>query len=88
MKARRLQLGVARPLVPPPHPGPPPAPPADELRRLYLDEGMPSEMIARHYRAWPLLCGGGPSHPCERPLRGSRWSPVELTEAPRNRCAA
>ncbi len=41
---------MARPLVPPPHPGPPPAPPADELRRLYLDQGLPSERIARHYR--------------------------------------
>ncbi|MGI8680783.1 MAG: hypothetical protein ACR2JO_01345 [Mycobacteriales bacterium] len=50
VKARRLQLGVARPLVPPPHPGPPPAPPADELRLLYLDQGMPTERIARHYR--------------------------------------
>ena len=51
VKDRRLQLGVARPVVPPPHPGPPPAPPAEELRRLYLDEGLPSERIARHYRA-------------------------------------
>ncbi len=46
----RRQLGAARRVVPPPHPGPPPAPPAEELRRLYLDEGLPRERIARHCR--------------------------------------
>jgi len=51
--ARRRQLGVRRPPVPPPHPGPPPTPPADVLRRLYLDEHLPTAAIGKLYRISP-----------------------------------
>ncbi len=47
---RRRQLGVIRPQVPPPHPPPPPPPPPDELRRLYLEEGLTLAVIAGRYR--------------------------------------
>jgi DNA-binding CsgD family transcriptional regulator len=50
---RRRELRVTRPPVPPPHPDPPPAPPATELRRLYLDERLPTAAIGARYGTDP-----------------------------------
>jgi transposase/transposase-like protein len=50
---RRRELKVTRPPVPPPHPDPPPTPPAAELRRLYLDERLPTAAIGARYGTDP-----------------------------------
>src|SRR5450759_5110892 len=80
---RRRELGVTRPPVPPPHREPPPAPPAAELRRLYLDERLPTAAIGARYdtdpktaRRW-LRAAGIPVRP--RTAREHRHT-LDITE--------
>jgi hypothetical protein len=53
VSARRRELSVTRPPVPPPHPDPPPAPAGAVLRRLYLDERLPTAAIGARYGTDP-----------------------------------
>jgi hypothetical protein len=53
--ARRRELGVYRPHVPPPNPGPPPPPPAEVLRQLYLEQQLPTAAIGKRYHTAPAV---------------------------------
>jgi DNA-binding transcriptional regulator LsrR (DeoR family) len=49
VRRRRRELGVYRPLSPPPNHGPPPAPTRKTLRKLYVNEKLPVAVIAQRY---------------------------------------
>ena len=53
--ARRRQLGVTRPHLPPPHPGPPPPPPPEVLRRLYLGQRLTIAALGKRYHTAPKV---------------------------------
>jgi len=59
VKKRRKELGVHRPVGPPPRPALPNAPPADVLHRWYVDQGRALGQIARR---------STPRAGCRRPL--------------------
>jgi len=72
---RRRELGVHRPPAPPPHPGPPVMPPAEDLYRWYVTEGRTLVQIARQHHTTRDTSGPG----CRPPGCLSNPGPVGST---------